>query len=506
MTLPGTNLLAPEGPRSAGVLLHPTSLPGPHGIGDFGQQARLFVDWLAAAGCQWWQVLPLVPTGGGDSPYASGASLAGNRWMVNLQELVAADLLRPDEIVPPPFSKDRVDFPAVIGWKRDILHRAADRLLPDRHHRWYEPLEQFGAEKPWARDAALFQVLREQRNYRPWWTWEPQFRDRDPAALAQVREAQRAEVDRYIVLQFWFDKQWQALRHYAAGKGVRIMGDVPIYVDADSADTWCNRGLFQLDKYGKPLAVAGVPPDYFSELGQLWGNPLYDWKAMERDGYRWWVRRMQRALELYDSIRIDHFRGFAACWSVPADAVDARGGTWVPGPGLKLFAALKKQLGTLPLVAEDLGEIDQAVHDLRDKVGLAGMLILQFAFGGDDSPFLPHRHQRHRVVYTGTHDNDTTRGWWQQAGPDVQARAAAYLGKPMLTDVAWELVRVAMASVADLAIVPMQDILDLGSEARLNVPGKPEKNWTWRMRERDLDPANAQRLRALLGLYGRLAA
>ncbi|MBM4346324.1 MAG: 4-alpha-glucanotransferase [Deltaproteobacteria bacterium] len=490
-------------PRAAGVLLHPTCLPGPHGIGDFGAGARAFVDWLAAAQCAWWQVLPLGPTGGGDSPYASGAGLAGNPWLIDVQALVDAQLLGADEVRPPRFPRHKVDFPSVIGWKRDLLHRAADRLLADRSHPWDADLYAFRAREPWVLDAALFQVLRERRAYRPWWTWEPDYRDRSARALAAVREAERAEVDRCIVLQFWFDRQWRELRRYAASKGVRVLGDVPIYVDADSCDTWCNRGLFQLDRRGKPTAVAGVPPDYFSELGQLWGNPLYDWKAMARDQYRWWVARLARALQLYDAVRIDHFRGFSACWSVPADAADARGGKWEPGPGLALFTALHKQLGALPLVAEDLGDIDQAVHDLRDAAGLPGMRILQFAFGGGAaSPFLPHHHVTNSVVYSGTHDNDTTVGWWK-ATPNVHAHVAAYLGKPLVADVAWEFIRLAMASVAHTAVVPVQDLLDLGSEARLNTPGKANDNWTWRLEAGDLTANHAKRLAGLVQLYGR---
>jgi len=495
----------PPRDRALGVLLHPTSLPGAHGIGDFGRSARAFIDWLRDAGCARWQVLPLSPTGGGDSPYSSGAALAGNRWLVDLDELVDARLLSAAEVAPPAFPADRVDFPAVIGWKRDLLHRAADRLLADRSHPWDAALYAFRSAQPWVLDAALFQVLRERRDYRPFWTWEPELRDRNPKALARVREAERADIDRFIVLQFWFDRQWRSVRAYARERGVKVIGDVPIYVDADSADVWCHRPLFQLDRTGKPTQVAGVPPDYFSELGQLWGNPLYDWKAIARDQYRFWIRRMGRALELYDLVRIDHFRGFSACWAVPAGAPDARGGAWTPGPGLALFDALRRALGGLPLIAEDLGDIDAPVRALRDGAGLPGMLILQFAFGGGPaSPFLPHHHVRDAVCYTGTHDNDTTAGWWRAADPAVRSHVAAYLGKPVLADVTWEMIRLACASVADTAIVPVQDILDLGSEARLNVPGMPEKNWTWRMAAGALTADHARRLRALAATFGRL--
>lgn len=491
--------------RAAGVLLHPTALPSPHGIGDFGQGSRHFVDWLAQAKCKWWQVLPLVPTGGGDSPYASGASLAGNPWLIDLQDLVAAQLLQASEVVPPAFPKARVHFPTVIGFKRDLLHRAADRLLANRNHPWDAELYAFRAQQPWVLDAALFTVLRERRTYAPFWTWEPDYRDRNAAALTHIREVERADVDRYIVVQFFFDRQWRLLRKYAASKGILVMGDIPIYVDADSCDTWCNRGLFQLDKTGKPKVVAGVPPDYFSELGQLWGNSLYDWKAMARDHFGWWATRLARAFQLYDAVRIDHFRGFAACWAVPNGAADARAGQWQPGPALALFEALRKKLGPLAMVAEDLGDIDEPVRALRDAVGLPGMNILQFAFGGAaDSPFLPHNHLANSVVYTGTHDNDTTKGWWR-ASPLVHAHAVDYVGKPLIAEVSWELIRLALQSVAHTAIVPVQDVLDLGSEARFNTPGQPKDNWTWRLGERELTANHAKRLAKLVAVYGRAA-
>jgi 4-alpha-glucanotransferase len=505
------NALPSTSRRAAGVLLHPTCLPSPHGIGDLGEAAYAFVDWLHAAGAKVWQVLPLGPTGGGDSPYASPASLAGNPWLVDLQQLVRSGLLQPSEVMPPPFAAGRIDMAAMIAFKRDRLHRAADRLLGQPHSPQYAQLHAFRTRHPWVLDAALFQALREQRDYRPWWTWEAPLRDRDRTALQAEREALRTEVDRYIVLQHWFDQQWRALRSHAARKGVALIGDVPIYVDADSADTWCHRRLFQLDATGAPLAVAGVPPDYFSELGQLWGNPLYDWKAMARDGYRWWAARLQRALELTDRVRIDHFRGFSAYWAVPAGATDARGGAWHKGPGVALFRALQRHLAAgsadgkqpLPLIAEDLGVIDDEVVALRRSAGLPGMLVLQFAWGGDAAnPFLPHNHVRDAVVYSGTHDNDTTLGWWQSS-PAVREHVSAYLGKPMLADVSWSFIQLALQSVADLAIVPVQDILGLGSAARMNTPGLAEHNWTWRLQPGQLTVDHARRFAAWVRLYGR---
>lgn len=490
-------------PRAAGVLLHPSSLPGQHGIGDIGKISHDFVDWLHSAGIKVWQVLPLGPTGGGDSPYASPASMAGNPWLVGLELLVDGQLLQSEELIGPQLANDYIEFGGMIHWKQDRLHLAADRLLAQPRHAWYSELQQFRTDNPWVLDAALFQVLREARNYQPWWTWEPELRTRKAAALQFVRENQRVEVDRYIVLQYFFDRQWRELRQYAKKRGIEFLGDVPIYVDADSADTWSQPGLFQLDASGKPSAVAGVPPDYFSVTGQLWGNPLYDWAAMHKTQYRWWSARLNRALQLVDRVRIDHFRGFAAYWAVPQGAEDARGGSWQPGPGIALFRALARDLGKLPLVAEDLGVVDDDVIALREGAELPGMLVLQFAFGDNaDNPFLPHNHVPHAVVYTGTHDNDTTLGWWQSSA-DVHGKVADYLGKPLLADVPWTLIRTAMQSVAQLAVVPLQDVLELGSEARMNVPGRPDKNWAWRVLPGQLTADHAKRLAHLVKLYGR---
>lgn len=495
--------------RGAGVLLHPSCLPGPGGIGCLGAEAREFVDWLASSGAKWWQVLPLGPTGGGDSPYASPAALAGNPWLIDVRALVDAGLLTSTEAADPQLPADRVDFGQVIAWKRDRLHLAADRLLGLKQHPLYADLLEFRNRATWVLDAALFQVLREKRDYQPWWTWSPELRDRHPRALQMAREHFRTDVDRYIVLQSWFDAQWSALRNYAASKQIRMIGDMPIYVDADSADTWTHRFLFQLEPDGRPSAVAGVPPDYFSVTGQLWGNPLYDWPAMRKDGYRWWAARLQRVLQTTDLVRIDHFRGFAAYWAVPWGAEDARGGRWQPGPGIEFFRALEKHFGVrpgaLPLLAEDLGDVDDAVVELREGAGLPGMLVLQFAWGGDAAnPFLPHNHVHKAAVYTGTHDNDTTAGWWATS-PQAQAHLAEYLGHPVAdSDAAQTLVRLALQSVAELAIVPIQDVLGLGSEARVNTPGSPEHNWTWRLPEGLLTPAIAAQLHRQLQLSGRL--
>ena len=490
-------------PRAAGVLLHPTSLPGPYGVGDLGAVIG-FLDWLASAGLSVWQVLPLVPPGAAHSPYASPSALSGNAALIALSGLVADGLLRPDEIEPPPMAHDRADFAAADAFKTPLLHRAADRLIRDRQHPLRAGFVQYYHEQNWAVEAGLFQAIRQQHGTAAWWHWPEPLRTRDPQALAQAREALTDDIQRYVALQFLFDRQWSWIRGHARHRGVRIIGDVPIYVDGDSVDTWCQPQLFQLDARGRPKKVAGVPPDYFAEKGQFWGNPLYDWGAMARDRYRWWTARLKRTLVHVNAVRIDHFRGFAAYWAVPFDAPDATYGAWQRGPGLPLFSALRRDLGELPLIAEDLGVVDDAVVTLRQKAGLPGMKVLQFAFGdGPQNPFLPHHHETDSVVYTGTHDNDTTVGWWR-AMPDQHRRVQRYLGPLDDGTVAWRLIEAAFASVAHTAVVPAQDLLALGTEARMNLPGVTEGNWGWRLQPGALDGALASRLRELAVTYDRL--
>lgn len=495
--------------RAAGVLLHPTSLPGKHGIGDLGVGAYRFLDWLAEARISLWQVLPLVPPGAADSPYASPSAMSGNPWLIDLEALVKDGLLKTADL-PPELAAEQVDYGAVHAQKRPLLEQAADRLVTNHRHRLHAAYVAFAKAQPWATDAGLYHALREHGSGQPWWTWPADIRDRDLKAIAWWRKELAVKVDRYVALQFLFDRQWQAVRAYARKLGIRLIGDVPIYVDADSADTWANRQLFQLDGDGRATYVAGVPPDYFSELGQLWGNPLYDWAAMARDGYRWWISRLQRALQQTDLVRLDHFRGFSAYWAIPADAEDARTGRWLPGPGADLFRALRHGLSTstargisgLPLIAEDLGVVDDALIALRDGAGLPGMRVLQFAFGADaKNPFLPHNHVEHAVVYSGTHDNDTTLGWWQ-GSPAVQDHVRRYFGIDG-HDISWDFIRIAMASVGDMAIVPMQDVLALGSEARMNTPGVATGNWGWRLPPDAFRPELAARLRELVLLYDR---
>ncbi len=494
-------------PRCAGVLLHPTSLPGPYGIGDLGAGARAFIDWMAEAQMSVWQMLPLVPPGAAESPYASPSAMAGNPWLIDPQALVDDGLLTAEEAQAPPFlRRDKVDFDVVKRWKQPLVEQAADRLARNTAHPLHREFREWLGANPWAMDAALFLSLRAHLDHQAWWQWPDDLRTRQPDALAKARKDLAPEVDRTLALQFLFDHQLGRLRRYAHAKGIRLFGDVPIYVDGDSADTWASPHLFQMGANGRPDHVAGVPPDYFSETGQLWGNPLYDWDAMAKDGYRWWIQRLKRVLAQTDLVRIDHFRGFSAYWSIPADAEDARAGKWLPGPGLPLFQALRAALGDLPLVAEDLGVVDDDLVQLREAAGLPGMLVLQFAWGEDAmNPFLPHNHLTHRVVYTGTHDNDTVLGWWQGSSEKARDHVRRYYGIDG-HDISWSMVRSALASVAHTAIVPLQDLLGLDSQARMNTPGVAEGNWTWRFTIDALTPERAARLAGLANLYDRIPA
>jgi 4-alpha-glucanotransferase len=488
-------------PRSAGVLLHPTSLPSRHGIGDVGAGARAFVDWLAQAGCTAWQILPLVPAGSGWSPYASQSALAGNPLLIDLDALVEAGALTAAEATPPrAFNLDRVEWDDVVAFKMDRLSLACARLAQDSL-----PIEAFTAAQPWVVDDALFVALKAEHHGQPWWQWAQPLKDRDPAALAEARVRLRDAIARRVVEQAVFEEQWQRLRHYANDRGVRIVGDVPIYVADDSVDVWANRAFFQLDDDGRPTHVAGCPPDIFAETGQWWGSPLYRWDVLKADQHRWWVQRMKRNLDLCDVVRIDHFRGFAGYWSIPATAPDARSGSWVPGPGMDLFNDLRAALGdNLPVIAEDLGVITDDVVALREGVGLPGMKILQFAFGaGADNAFLPHHHVENGVVYTGTHDNNTTRGWWQAEPAATREHVREYLGSTDAS-ITWDLIKAAMLSVAHTAIVPLQDVLDLDGGARMNMPGLTDGNWAWRVRIEAFHENLSRRLKALAVLGDRL--
>ncbi len=490
--------------RHAGILLHPTSLPGPGGIGDLGNAAERFVDWLVAAGQTRWQILPLGPTGMGNSPYSAFSAFAGNPDLVALDRLVADGLLSPGDLRA---TAEAADADATRRVRAEALRLAAERFFAGQGTHLRPEFEAFRIEQAgWLDDYCLFMAIRAEQRQACWIDWPEPLRLRDERALAAARQRLAAEIDACAFAQFVFDQQWAALRRYANERGVLIFGDIPIFVAYDSADVWANRAQFQLDIAGQRTQVAGVPPDYFSATGQLWGNPLYDWERMRADGFAWWIERFRAVYRLVDIARIDHFRGFAAYWSIPAGAATAVDGSWRPGPGIDLFDAVRRALApddTLPIVAEDLGLITPDVDALRHAAGFPGMSVLQFAFGsGADNLYLPHNLTRDTVVYTGTHDNDTTAGWYRAADERARDHVRRYLSVNG-DDICWDLIHAAYRSVAGTAIAPLQDVLALGSEARMNVPGRADGNWGWQMAANALDAGLAARLRELTALYGR---
>jgi 4-alpha-glucanotransferase len=494
--------------RASGTLLHPTSLPGPFGAGDLGSQAARFVDSLAAAGIAVWQMLPLTAPGAYESPYDCRSAFAGNWLLISPERLVEDGWL---EAVPPPppFPADTADLPAARAYKEGVL-RASWRYF--EHHATpaaRQELEEFHrseAVRFWLDDWTLFSAL-SAHLAEPWDRWPAPLRQRERQALDQARRDLEAEIAFRGYLQFLFRRQFSALRRHARARGVRLCGDLPMYVSHQSADVWAQPDLFKLGPDRRPLAVAGVPPDAFSASGQLWGNPVYDWRRHRELGYAWWRRRLRAQAELADILRLDHFRGFAAYFEVPADAPDASAGHWERGPGRRLFAALMADLQDIELIAEDLGRITPAVRRLRREFDLPGMKVLQFAFGVIDSDHLPHHHEARSVVYTGTHDNDTLVGWFGRLDGQERELVVDYVGAASgdgPREISWHLVRLAMESVAELAVVPMQDLLALGSEARMNTPGTTYDNWRWRMPEEAFDEALSARLRRLVALTGRL--
>ncbi|MEM7351069.1 MAG: 4-alpha-glucanotransferase [Acidobacteriota bacterium] len=490
--------------RTAGLLLHPTALPGPYGIGDLGPAADRFLDWAAAAGQRWWQILPLTPPDG-CSPYSCLSSFAGNPLLISPQLLQQQDLLLEDDLAPvPTFPRDQIDLDAAAAWKSDLLRRSWQRFQDVADEVTRQRLQDFRqAARPWLDDWTLFAALRTRHQHRGWWEWPADLRQRRDAALEAARDAERTEIDYQAYLQWLFFEQWRRVKDEATRRGLRILGDLPIYVSWNSAEVWANPHLFELDDEGHPLAVAGVPPDDFSEDGQRWGNPLYRWDRLAEDGYAWWIARLAAVLKACDRVRLDHFRGFAGYWRVPADEPTAVNGEWVDGPGLPFFDVLRQALGDLPLIAEDLGVITPDVEALRRDTGLPGMKVLQFAFGDPESPHWPHRCERDAVVYTGTHDNDTTQGWYRTLDPPTRRRVLRYTGTSARR-IHQGLIRLAYTSVADLAIVPLQDVFGLGSEARMNTPGTTRGNWTWRLEPDWLDARRAQWLRDLAEVSGRL--
>jgi 4-alpha-glucanotransferase len=507
--------------RSSGILLHPTSFPGSHGIGDLGEAAFRFIDFLVEARQSLWQVLPLGPTGYGDSPYASFSSFAGNPLLLNLNQLVEAGDLAPADLADLPyFPIDQVDFGWVIQWKTRLLQKAAQNFLTGANAERKAEFEAFSIEQAaWLNDFALFMAVKDHYDQKAktesvfgaMWSnfWDKDIALRQPAALERWRKEQAEVIAVKKVLQYYFFQQWGAVKRYANEQGISIIGDIPIFVAPDSVDVWANRDLFLLDEEGQPTVVAGVPPDYFSPTGQLWGNPLYDWEKMAAQGFKWWIERIWATLQLVDMIRIDHFRGFEAYWEVPFGEETAINGRWVKAPGVELFQTVERELGELPILAEDLGVITPEVEALRDQFKFPGMKILQFAFdskeaGGLDATnkFLPHNHGRNFVVYTGTHDNDTTRGWYRERTPEEKDLIRRYLARPD-DDIVWDFIRLALASVARFAILPFQDALNLDSHARMNTPSVLGGNWSWRYRSEALNGWVGGRLAALVELYGR---
>jgi 4-alpha-glucanotransferase len=493
--------------RASGILLHVTSLPSPYGIGDLGPSARAWVDRLADAGQSWWQSLPLGPTGYGNSPYQPLSSFAGNELLVSPEDLIEDGLLCLEDCAGSSFSRTAVDYAVVMPFKRRLLETAWANFAAGKRADLRHVFDEFcDHEAHWLDDYALFRVLKLKCNGVNYLEWPAEFVARSPLALSTARQELAEPIAQVRFAQFLLCRQGSRLKEYANSKGLRLIGDLPFYVAGDSCDVWTDPGLFKLDERYRPRFVGGVPPDYFSALGQLWGNPVYNWDATRATGYRWWVDRFRALLACVDMIRLDHFRGFAAAWHVPAGAVSARSGEWVPGPGAELFAAVGSELGALPFIAEDLGLITGDVHTLRDRFQLPGMRVLQFAFDGkSDNPHLPGNFVSNTVVYTGTHDNPTTRGWFEEL-PDRQKQYLwTYLRRPAgdSSDVAAALMNLAWSSPAALAMAPLQDVLNLGNEARMNLPGRADGNWGWRCTDEMITAASFDSLRDLTGAAGR---
>jgi 4-alpha-glucanotransferase len=491
--------------RTAGVLLHPTCLPSAHGIGDLGPTAHAYLDWLAAAGVSWWQILPLNPPGPGHSPYSATSTFAGNPLLISPELLLEDGLLDERDVVGETVLPDEwVDYDAVIPHKNRQLRVAFENHL-GRAGGLGPDIEAFRSRnRSWLDDYALFSALKAAHDGAPWYDWPRPLALQETEALAEWRESHRENLDFEIFGQYVFSRQWSSLRNHAADVGIGIFGDVPIFVARDSAEVWAHPELFFMDEHLRPTVVAGVPPDYFSPTGQLWGNPLYDWSRMSRDGYRWWIQRLEHTLNQVDLVRLDHFRGFASYWEVPADADVATHGRWVEGPGRAFFDAVAEQLGGLPFIAEDLGEITDDVVALRDELGLPGMAILHFGFSPDPrSSFIPYAHHRNQVVYTGTHDNNTSLGWFlEDASEDERELLLSYTGSDG-GGISWDLIRLALGSVADLAIVPHQDLAGLGGDCRMNTPAVADGNWTFRLTPWMLDTAIRDRFAEMVRTFGR---
>jgi 4-alpha-glucanotransferase len=491
--------------RASGVLLHPTSLPGPFGIGDIGPAAHRWIDFLAAAGCELWQTLPLGPTSYKDSPYQSFSAFAGNLYLISPEYLIRDGLLIDADLLDlPRFPEHRVDYGPVITWKLALLDRSFQRFVNAATTRVRAEFAAFErAQAEWLEDFALFMALKDAHGGAAWISWAEPLRKRLPSALAEARQDHAQSITKHKYGQFLFFRQWRELKLHAGTRSVRIIGDIPIFVALDSSDVWASPELFYLDREGAPTCVAGVPPDYFSPTGQLWGNPLYRWERHKETGYAWWLARLRSVLEVVDEVRLDHFRGFEDYWEIPAGAPTAETGRWVSGPGVHFFERVRAELGELPIIAEDLGIITLGVTALRKRFDLPGMKVLQFAFTGKpDDPFLPHNYECNYVTYTGTHDNDTTAGWYGKASATELEYFHQYTNASD-EEVAWRLIRLAWSSVAVYAIAPMQDFLNLGTRARMNLPGTPDGNWEWRMYQGDLTSNLAERIKGMNLLYNR---
>jgi len=504
-------------PRGSGILLHPTSLPGRFAIGDLGPASYRFADFLIDSGQSLWQVLPLGPTGYGDSPYACYSAFAGNTLLISPEKLVADGLLSQSELdeVSPVFD-EKVDFGRAHNLKDDLLAKAFTQYQRTTDPEFRSEFETFADQNTsWLDAYALFSALKTEHGGKPWHEWERSLVRREEGAIARARSQLHDQIESHKFAQFLFFKQWFELKAYCNERGLKLIGDVPIFVAQDSADVWTNPEQFKLDRNGIPTVVAGVPPDYFSATGQYWGNPLYNWECMAADGFKWWIERLRAILQIVDIARIDHFRGFAACWEIPGGDTTAERGRWVEVPGRELFNAIRNALGELPIIAEDLGVITRDVEKLRDEFGFPGMRILQFAFSSDKENIdLPHNYHRNVVVYTGTHDNDTTIGWFNSVAGAGSTRSTEQIAaernfclKYLHTDGAeihWDFIRTVLASVADTAILPLQDLLGLGTEARMNLPNSTQGNWIWRFREDSLTEKHAERLREITETYGRI--
>lgn len=489
--------------RKAGIILHPTALPSRYGIGDMGKNAKSFIDMISDAGIKVWQILPLTPTGYDGCPYNSCSAFAGSELLLDIEKFQEEELL-PESIEVPDFNDNRVEFQKVADFKRELVAKAAKRFFENKTG--FCEFDVFRKENSlWLDDYALFRALTDAFDGKSWKQWPDEYRKRDLSALKKFSTEHSEQINRYKFGQWVFFSQWTELKRYANSRNVQIMGDIPIFLSFDSADVWANQNIFKMVD-AKMLEVSGVPPDYFSENGQLWGNPLYDWDELEKESFKWWVERFSQNMKMYDSIRLDHFRAFSEYWAVDAKEETARNGVWKETPGRKLFNEVIKKLGHFPVIAEDLGNIDEKVKKLRDDFGFAGMKVLQFAFyDGTDHEFLPHNFKHTNcAIYTGTHDNDTIAGWYWSQSDDTRKYVNHYLGSNG-DDINWKMIRLALSSIADLAFFPLQDVLGWGSDCRFNIPGTTgPHNWSWRFKEGDFNDGHVDRIRGVVVAFNRI--